>query len=78
MLKELSDDEITCRIAGPAQLLGLEASNNQDMTDYTDNHHRAFHGRILAYIQSTGKGGEINIHFSAPWLKEATVKIIAE
>ncbi|WP_085535818.1 sugar-binding domain-containing protein [Massilibacteroides vaginae] len=74
----LSDDEITCRIAGPAQLLGLEASNNQDMTDYTDNHHRAFHGRILAYIQSTGKGGEINIHFSAPWLKEATVKIIAE
>lgn len=74
----LSDDEITCRIAGPAHLLGLEASNNQDMTDYTDNRHRTFHGRMLAYIQSNGTSGEINVHFSAPWLKEATIKITVE
>lgn len=74
----LSDDEITCQIAGPARLLGLEASNNQDMSDYTDNKHRAFHGRILAYIQSTGEAGEINIRFTAPWLKEATTKIVVK
>lgn len=74
----LSDDEILCQINGPAKLLGLEASNNQDMTDYTDNHHRVFHGRILAYIQSNGEVGEINLHFSAPWLQGTTVKIAAE
>ncbi|MCU6167613.1 DUF4982 domain-containing protein, partial [Enterobacter roggenkampii] len=39
----LSDNEVTCRIIGPAKLLGLEASNNEDMSDYTDNRHRVFH-----------------------------------
>lgn len=71
----LSDDEITCQIQGPGKLLGLEASNNEDMSDYTDNKHRAFHGKILAYIQSTGEAGELNIRFSAPWLKSTEIKI---
>ena len=47
----LSDNEVTCHISGPAELLGLEASNNSDMSDYTDNRHRVFHGRILAYVR---------------------------
>lgn len=69
----LSDDEVTCHIAGPAILSGLEASNNSDMTDYTDNVHRVFHGRILAYIQSTGDAGVVNVKFTSPWLKSAEV-----
>ena len=73
----ISDNEITCRIAGPAKLLGLEASNNEDMTDYTDNVQRAYHGRILAYIQATGEPGEIKVRFTSPWLKpvETTIEI---
>lgn len=74
----LSDDEITCRIEGPARLLGLEASNNQDMSDYTDNKHRVFHGRMVAYIQTEGKIGDIKISFTAPWLKPAEVMINAK
>ncbi|MDR0698348.1 MAG: DUF4982 domain-containing protein [Tannerella sp.] len=71
----LSDNEVTCRIAGPAELLGLEASNNRDMSDYTDNKHRVFNGRILAYIKSTGKGGDVKLLFSSPWLKPAETTI---
>lgn len=73
----LSDNEITCQIAGPAKLLGLEASNNRDMTDYTDNVHRAYHGRLLAYIQATGKTGQVKVRFSSPWLKpvEMTIEV---
>lgn len=73
----LSDDEITCELVGAAKLLGLEASNNEDMSDYTDNKHRVFHGRMIAYIQATGNAGDVNIRFSAPWLKsiETVVKI---
>ena len=67
----LSDNEITCQIQGPAKLLGLEASNNEDMSDYTDNRHRTYHGRILAYIQPTGKQGEVKVRFTSPWLKPA-------
>lgn len=73
----LSDNEVTCRIIGPAKLLGLEASNNEDMSDYTDNRHRVFHGHILAYIQATGEQGEIKVQFTSPWLKsvEETIRV---
>lgn len=74
----LSDNEITCDLIGPAKLLGLEASNNEDMSDYTDNKQRVFHGHILAYIQSTGEGGDIQVRFSSPWLKSAEVTINAK
>jgi beta-galactosidase len=73
----LSDDEITCTIKGPARLLGLEASNNSDMSSYTDNVHRAYHGRLLAYIKSTGETGKITINFTAPWLKGTSIEIEA-
>lgn len=71
----ISENEVTCTISGPAKLLGLEASNNSDMGDYTDNVQRVYHGRLLAYIQATGKEGNIEVKFSAPWLKNATVNI---
>jgi hypothetical protein len=60
---------------GPARLLGLEAGNNSDMGDYTDNIQRAFHGRLLADIQTTGQTGDIKVKFSAPGLKPAEVRL---
>jgi hypothetical protein len=74
----LADDEITCTIEGPARLLGLEASNNSDMGNYRDNQQRTFLGRLLAYIQTTGEAGEINVKFTAPWLKATEVRLQAE
>ncbi|MDR2811051.1 MAG: DUF4982 domain-containing protein [Tannerellaceae bacterium] len=71
----LSDDEISCRIQGPARLLGLEAGNNQDMSDYTDHKHRVYHGRIVAYIQAEGQAGTINVEFTSPWLKKTGIEI---
>jgi len=71
----ISDDEITCTVEGPAVLKGLEASNNTDMGNYSDNVQRVYHGRLLAYVQSAGKKGTISLTFSAPWLKETKVNI---
>ena len=71
----LSDDEITCVVEGPGELLGLEASNNSDMGNYSDNVQRSFHGRLLAYIQTTGQAGTVTVKFSSPWLKDASVKV---
>lgn len=73
-----SDDEVTCLIAGNGKLLGLEASNNSDMSDYTDNKHRVYNGRMIAYITPTGVAGDdIKVQFSTPWLKsvETLVKV---
>ncbi|OQB29648.1 MAG: Beta-galactosidase [Bacteroidetes bacterium ADurb.Bin174] len=71
----LADNEVTCLIAGPGRLLGLEASNNSDMSDYTDNKHRVFNGRILAYVQATGEAGEVKMKFTSPLLEAAELSI---
>ena len=71
----ISEDEVTCTVDGPGKLLGLEASNNSDMGDYSDSIQRVYHGRLIAYIQTTGNTGKINLKFSAPWLKDANLKI---
>jgi len=88
---ETANDEITCQIIGPARLLGLESGNQQDMESYTDNRQNAFHGLLIAYIQTIGDAGisgeagnktdagEIRVRFSSPWLHpvETVIKIAA-
>lgn len=68
----LSDDEITCTVTGQGRLLGLEAGNNTDMGDYTDNRQRAFHGRLMAYVEVEGP---TEITFTAPWLEPVTLEL---
>jgi hypothetical protein len=71
----MADDEVTCTISGPARLLGLESASNTDMTNFRDNVQRVFNGRMLAYVQSTGDTGNVEITFSAPWLDSAKVTL---
>lgn len=75
---KLGDSEITCTIDGPAELLGLEGSDNADMSDYTDNRHRAYRGRLLAYVRTTGETGDIRVRFSSPLLRGTEVVLKAE
>jgi len=72
---KLGDSDITCTIKGPARLLGLEGSNNRDMSDYTDNHHRAYRGRLLAYIAPTEGSGEIVVTFTSPLLEGTSITL---
>jgi len=73
---ELSDNEITCQIVGKARLLGMESGNNSDMGDYTDNRQRVFHGKMIVYVQATGKAeDEALVRFTSPWLNKADVKL---
>jgi beta-galactosidase len=71
----LSDNEVTCTVSSAGTLLGLEAGNNEDMGDYTDNVQRVFHGHLVAYIQSTGSNEPITVKFTANWLKSVEVII---
>ena len=72
----LSDNEVTCTLTGSGTLLGLEAGNNTDMGDYTDNVQRVFHGHLVAYIQANGMSNEpITVKFTSNWLKPNEVSI---
>jgi hypothetical protein len=72
-----SSNEITCHVSGPAKLLGLETGDIADVSDPTSNKKRAHFGRLIAYVQPTGKAGEIKIQFSSPELKSAEITLQA-
>ena len=74
----LADDEITCTTSGPIRLLGMEASNPTDMTDYSDNRQRVFQGKMMVYVQTTGERGTATVRFTAPWLEPAEVKVMVD
>lgn len=73
---KLGDNDITCRIEGPAELLGLEGSNDADMSNYNDNHQRAYRGQLLAYIRHDKPGnGPIKVTFTSPLLKPVSIQL---
>ena len=78
VIVKLADNEITCKVEGPARLLGLEGSNNRDMSDYTDNRHRVYRGRLLAYIQAGDEEGLVRVAFTSPLLKGTELDIIVK
>jgi hypothetical protein len=66
-------NELTIDIDGPAKLLGLESGDLASHEDYRSNKRKVYGGRLLAYIQSTGKTGDVKIKVSSPGLKSASV-----
>lgn len=73
-----ADDEVTVNITGPAKLLGLESGSTTSHENYQANHRKALHGRLLAYIQTNGTPGKVNVQFSAGKLKPSTVTLIVK
>ena len=66
--------DVTCTIEGPAVLLGLEGSNNTDMSDYRDNHQPVYRGRLVSYIRRTSSG-PVKVTFSAEGLRPYTITL---
>lgn len=70
-----ANNEIVCKVNGPGELLGLEAGNNTDMGDYTDNIQHAYRGKLTAYVKAKAASGTIQVTFSTPGIKPAEVSI---
>lgn len=71
----LADNNIHCRIEGPARLLGLESGSNTDMDNSPRFGRRAYRGRVLAYIESTGDDSPVTISFASPLLISASITL---
>ena len=61
---------ITCRVEGDARLLGIENSDNADMSNPRDHRRRAFRGQVVAYVAYTGP---YILTVTSPLLKFAAV-----
>lgn len=71
----LSDNEITCKINGPAKLLGMENGDMSDMVGHKTNKLRVYRGRLIAYVECTGDNGNVDIEFSTNWLKSGKISL---
>ena len=73
----LADNQVTCKIEGPAKLLGLESGDNNVADNYRDNKQRCKNGKLLGYIQATGKG-KVYINLTSPLLQSSTIEFDVE
>jgi len=69
----LSDNEISCKINGPAKLLGIENGDMADMVSHKTNKLRVYHGRLVAYVECIGNKGNVDIEFTSNWIKPAQI-----
>ncbi|MDQ2752780.1 MAG: DUF4982 domain-containing protein [Bacteroidota bacterium] len=67
-------NEMNVIVQGPATLLGLENGSTRSYT-ITPGKKNAIHGRLLAYIQSEQKRGEVKVSITSPGLKAANLII---
>jgi beta-galactosidase len=70
-----ADAEVKFELTGPAQIIGLgngDVSNGENCQGDT---HRAFQGRGLAILETTGTSGRITLQASAPGLEPASVTL---
>ena len=72
---KLADNMISCQIEGPARLLGLENSDNSDMSHPKARQRRAHQGYLVAYVQATKGNAPLKVTFTSPLLKETTISI---
>jgi hypothetical protein len=69
---KLADNMISCQVEGPGRLLGLENSDNSDMSHPKARQRRAYQGYLVAYVQVTDEV-PVKLTFSAPLLEDATL-----
>lgn len=67
-----AENEIICEVTGPVRLLGMEDANPGNTENYKDNKQKAFHGKLLIYIQSLNTPGKANVKISSEGLNSLT------
>jgi beta-galactosidase len=59
-------NEITVSVSGPGKLIGLESGSTNSHEDYKGSQRKALNGRLLAYIQTNGSPGKIQVTVPRP------------
>ena len=69
----LANNELTASVSGSATLIGFGNADIKDCDRYTDSTHKAWKGRALLVVRSTGKKGRATITLQGKGLKPARV-----
>ncbi|HKW03487.1 MAG TPA: glycoside hydrolase family 2 TIM barrel-domain containing protein [Vicinamibacterales bacterium] len=72
-----ANNAVTFEVQGPARVLGIGNADLNDPASGAGLLHRAFQGRGLAILQSSGTPGTITVRASSPGLESTTITIAA-
>ena len=64
-------------VSGPGQLVGLDNGNPVDTTSHKGSSRKAFSGKVLAIVRSTGTAGSITVTASSSGLTSTPVTVTA-
>ena len=71
----IANNELTASVSGSATLIGFGNADIKDCDRYTDSTHKAWKGRALLVVRSTGKKGKATITVQGKGLKTARVNV---
>ena len=75
ILNPIAANELTATVSGPATLIGFGNADIKDCDRYTDSTHKAWKGRALLVVRSTGKKGKATITVQGKGLKTASINL---
>lgn len=70
-----AENEISCQIEGPGEMIGIECSNPESHQAYKGHDRKAYHGKLLIYVKATDQQGMITLNTSSPDLKSSSITI---
>ncbi len=70
-----ADNEVEFELTGPGRILGMDNGQADSHESYQGDRRRAYGGRALALVQSTGRPGPMRLRASAVSLTGASVSI---
>jgi len=64
--------DVSVSIKGPGRLLGIESGDTDSVENYQAPHHKAYHGRLLIYVETHGT---VQVTTSAAGLPDAKIGV---
>ncbi|MBQ9362349.1 MAG: DUF4982 domain-containing protein [Bacteroidaceae bacterium] len=75
ILNPTADNLLTASVSGPATLAAFGNADIKDCDRYTDSTHKAWKGRAMLVVRSTGKRGPVTVKVQGQNLKATSIKL---
>jgi hypothetical protein len=66
---------VTCQLTGPGKILGIESGNLNTTEAYPSMTRTTYQGRLMIYVESEEKAGELELTVTSPNLLSGIVKL---
>jgi beta-galactosidase len=73
-----AENAVSFSISGPGQLVGVDNGNPIDTSSYKGTSRKAFSGKVLAIVRSTGVAGSIMVTASSSGLTSGSASVAAQ